>query len=293
MAIVAALLAACVTHFILCFMLVGVAWGIPVVVIPLFSAARLRVFIIGQLREMVRLELPLAEGLRTMLTDARWPSLGFFWSTLTVLLLAPMSLIFLLIYHAYSLRQSLSRMVTVLDSGGQLWQVLSTSRHLFDPTTVALVRAGEESGNLEGALAAVERYCRARRLFLRRITAAVWYTWFVIPAFVAVVLFLSVKVIPVFMEIFRDFGVATPSVLGGPMLGILEAVGRFCGVVITVFVWPETKSAVLPEILELKWYLWGFGDYCLLILYLATWVLPFLAALELWRRLAGLSQTFL
>ena len=265
MTAISALMTACVTHFILLFVLTGLIWKLPACLIPLFSAGRLRVFIIGQLREMVRLELPLVEGLRTMLTDARWPGL----------------------------RRSLSRMVIVLDRGGQLWQALSTSRHLFDPTTVALVRSGEETGNLEGALAAVERYSRARRLFLRRITASVWYTWFVIPVFVVVVLFMSVKVIPVFMEIFRSFGIATPSVLGGPMLGVLEGVGRVCGFAISLLVWPETESAAVHDILQLRWYLWGFGAVCFFILYMATWVFPFLLALDCWRRLAGRSQLFL
>lgn len=265
MTTVAALLAGCVTHFILLFVLIGLVWKLPAFLIPLLPAGRLRPFIIGQLHEMVRLELPLVEGLRTMLTDAR--GRGF--------------------------RRTISGMVCRFERGGQLWQALSTSRYVFDPTTVAVVRSGEENGNLEGALAAVERYYRLRLRLTKRIIGAVWYTMFVVPVFVAVFLLLMVKVIPTFVDIFQDFGVATPRVLESPVLGAFQALGRFCSSAGALLAWPETKSAVLPDILELRWYLWGLGDYCILILYLATWVFPFLLALELWRRLAGRSQTFL
>jgi type IV pilus assembly protein PilC len=81
----------------------------------------------------------------------------------------------------------------------------------FDRLYVNMVRAGEVGGMLETVLNRLAIFMEKRMALKRRVRGAMVYPSFVVLAATGIVSFLLVRVVPVFAEIFNDFGSALPA----------------------------------------------------------------------------------
>jgi general secretion pathway protein F len=77
---------------------------------------------------------------------------------------------------------------------------------VIDPAYVAMVRAGEASGKLEGALRAIVEDRTRKELLAERVNAAIRYPLFLISAAFLILVFFLTYVVPQFASVFKDLG---------------------------------------------------------------------------------------
>ncbi len=98
-----------------------------------------------------------------------------------------------------------------IQSGSTFSEALAKHPKQFDRLFVNMVRAGEVGGMLEAVLQRLAIFMERREALKRRVKGAMVYPIFVIGAATAIVSFLLVKVVPVFAEVFDDFGGELPA----------------------------------------------------------------------------------
>lgn len=98
-----------------------------------------------------------------------------------------------------------------LERGSSLEDALNRHPDSFPHVYASAIRAGERSGNLTGVLAMLSTYS-SRVLDMRAgIQTAMAYPTFVLIVVLFLVIFLLTEVLPVFTEIFQDFGSGLPA----------------------------------------------------------------------------------
>jgi general secretion pathway protein F len=90
------------------------------------------------------------------------------------------------------------------------------------PDLIAVVRAAEATGNLEGALEAIAKERAKQEQVASRIRTAIRYPVFLLLVSVGVLLFFLLYVVPQFADVVRDFGVR-PDVLVGTVIAVASA----------------------------------------------------------------------
>lgn len=102
-----------------------------------------------------------------------------------------------------SIRKSISQ-------GSSFSKALSQFPKIFSPLYVALVRSGEESGNLAETLGEIAQNLEDQLEMINKTKQALSYPAFVFFFFLVVVSFVFLFLIPRFQEIFQDFGAKLP-----------------------------------------------------------------------------------
>lgn len=141
----------------------------------------LRIFV-EQLMAVVRSGLPLAPALHSLAQDLRKPRL----------------------------KAALERLRLDIEHGSGLDEALERQPKAFPSFFVSAVRAGERSGNLAGVLQLLCRHAARITQLRQTLQVALAYPVAVAVIACAVVVFLLLKVVPVFAEIFTDFGAELP-----------------------------------------------------------------------------------
>jgi general secretion pathway protein F len=77
---------------------------------------------------------------------------------------------------------------------------------VIDAAYVAMVRAGEASGKLEGALRAIVEDRTRKELLAERVNSAIRYPLFLISAAILILVFFLTYVVPQFASVFKDLG---------------------------------------------------------------------------------------
>jgi general secretion pathway protein F len=93
-----------------------------------------------------------------------------------------------------------------ISAGHSFAEALERHPTVMDPAYVAMVRAGEASGKLEGALNAIVEDRARRDLLAERISSAIRYPLFLIVTAVLILLFFLTYVVPQFQQVFKDLG---------------------------------------------------------------------------------------
>jgi general secretion pathway protein F len=93
-----------------------------------------------------------------------------------------------------------------ISAGQSFAEALARHPSIIEPAYVAMVRAGEASGKLEGALRAIVEDRARKDLLAERISAAIRYPIFLITSAVLILLFFLGYVVPQFAAVFRDLG---------------------------------------------------------------------------------------
>lgn len=98
-----------------------------------------------------------------------------------------------------------------VQGGSTFSDALAKHPKAYDRLFVNMVRAGEVGGILEVVLARLADFMERREDLKRRVKSALVYPIAVIVIATGIVSFLLVKVVPVFAEIFQDFGAGLPA----------------------------------------------------------------------------------
>ncbi len=109
------------------------------------------------------------------------------------------------------LRDILREISSDIQSGSTFSEALAKHPKQFDRLFVNMVRAGEVGGMLEVVLNRLAVFMERREALKRRVKGALIYPIAVIIIATGIVSFLLVKVVPVFADIFREFGGELPA----------------------------------------------------------------------------------
>ena len=109
------------------------------------------------------------------------------------------------------LRDILREVSSDIQAGSTLSEGLAKHPKAFDRLYVNMVRAGEVGGMLEVVLNRIATFMERRQALRRKVKSALIYPIAVVVIASCIVGFLLVKVVPVFAEIFADFGGELPA----------------------------------------------------------------------------------
>ncbi len=108
------------------------------------------------------------------------------------------------------LKDILREVATDIQSGSTFSEALAKHPKVFDRLFVSMIKAGEVGGALEVVLNRIAQFMERREALKRRVKSALIYPIAVLIIASAIVMFLLIKVVPVFAEIFKDFGGQLP-----------------------------------------------------------------------------------
>jgi general secretion pathway protein F len=95
---------------------------------------------------------------------------------------------------------------STISSGHSFAEALERHPTIIEPAYVAMVRAGETSGKLEGALRAIVDDRARKDILAERINSAIRYPLFLIASAILILLFFLSYVVPQFEVVFKDLG---------------------------------------------------------------------------------------
>ncbi|MDX2227255.1 MAG: type II secretion system F family protein [Verrucomicrobiae bacterium] len=112
---------------------------------------------------------------------------------------------------ARNLRLVIQDLIQNVEKGNSLTESLARHPQVFQKLYVSMVRAGESGGLLAEILARLAGYLEASERLKKKVKSAMTYPLVVISLACVITGFLIVKVIPVFANIFKDFGAKLPA----------------------------------------------------------------------------------
>ena len=98
-----------------------------------------------------------------------------------------------------------------MEAGLSLHETMAKHPHVFSELWVNLVESGEASGNLALILNRLASYLERIAAFRNKIISALIYPVILMTAAIGALLFLSLKIIPTFAELFKGFGTELPA----------------------------------------------------------------------------------
>jgi len=109
-------------------------------------------------------------------------------------------------------RHALKDVVHKIHDGASFSNAIAHHRHIFDPATIALIHAAEESGSMEETLDRLATSLEHNNSLRRKLISIVSYPLFVAFFFVVVCIIITVFVMPQFQEVFSEFGAKLPKI---------------------------------------------------------------------------------
>jgi type II secretory pathway component PulF len=159
----------------------------------------------------------------------------------------------LTILRAQTTNQTFSRVLMDIEhqivGGGNLADALARYPQHFPPIYIALVRAGESSGQLDQVLTRLADSMESEREFRSKVTGAMIYPVIIFVGMGVVVMIMMTVVIPKLSELYRDFGVDLPFTTQ-LLISMSEFMVKFwwlviagtIGAVYAFLRWKETKA---------------------------------------------------
>ncbi len=109
------------------------------------------------------------------------------------------------------LREVISDVTTRVQGGENFHESLAKHPRVFDRLFVSMVKAGEHGGLLAEILDRLAGFLEASARLRKKVKSAMTYPTIVICIAMLITIFLIVKVVPIFGEIFADFGADLPA----------------------------------------------------------------------------------
>src|SRR6266850_1231077 len=116
------------------------------------------------------------------------------------------------------MRDVIKDVCTRVEGGDSLSEALTKHPKVFDRLYVCMVAAGEKGGLLAEILARLAVYLENAARLRKKVKAAMMYPTVVTVVAILITIFLLVKVVPVFGEIFASFGSELPA----PTQGLID-----------------------------------------------------------------------
>jgi len=109
------------------------------------------------------------------------------------------------------LRRVIGEVTASVQEGSTFHEAVGKHPQVFNRLFVAMVKAGESGGLLAGVLDRLASFLEASARLRKKIKSALTYPVIVICIALLITTFLIVKVVPVFADIFKDFGQKLPA----------------------------------------------------------------------------------
>ena len=109
------------------------------------------------------------------------------------------------------LRRVIGEVTASVQEGSTFNEAVARHPQVFSRLYIAMVKAGESGGLLAGVLDRLASFLEASARLRKKVKSAMTYPAIVICIALAITTFLIVKVVPVFGEIFKDFGKELPA----------------------------------------------------------------------------------
>jgi len=141
------------------------------------------------------------------------------------------------------MKNSLKLIQKELDEGKALEMALTTEGN-FPDYMINMIKVGTKSGRLEDVMMALGNYYQREELLKRNIKSAVFYPLILSSMMLIVMLVLSIKVLPVFEEVFNNLGGEMSQIARSFMqFGIV--LGRYIYVIIAVIILMAISSIAM------------------------------------------------
>ncbi len=165
------------------------------------------------------------------------------------------------------LQYALAQVTKDVSSGTALYRALERHPKAFDNMWVSLVQAGEMGGQLPKVLKQIGAYIHSQDEIQGKIITAMAYPGVLMTVSGGVLFFFIVKIVPVFAEIFKSFGVKLPPLTAAIIVVSNLLVHHLPGLIVLLvaawFAWKAYASTESGQ--ETKWaLLFGmplFGDF--------------------------------
>lgn len=105
----------------------------------------------------------------------------------------------------------INKLIKDMEAGLSLHEAMSKHPAIFSELWVNLVESGEASGNMSMILSRLAGYLERNEAFKRKIVSALIYPIILFVAGTGALLFLTIKIIPTFAELFKGFNVKLPA----------------------------------------------------------------------------------
>jgi len=156
-----------------------------------------------------------------------------------------------------------------MEAGLSFHEAMAAYPKIFSDLWINLVESGEASGNLAVVLSRLAAYLEKAMEFKRKVISALIYPAILTSAGVGALLFLSIKIVPTFAEIFKSFNITLP-VLTQILVAVSNFLRKFmllvvlfiAGIVFAFRKYIETKSG-RRSFENLKFKLPVFGEFFL------------------------------
>src|SRR4051812_2689175 len=109
------------------------------------------------------------------------------------------------------LRRVIGEVTACVQEGSTFNDAIAKHPQVFSRLYIAMVKAGESGGLLAGVLDRLAGFLEASARLRKKVKSAMTYPVIVICIAFAITTFLLVKVVPIFGEIFKDFGAKLPA----------------------------------------------------------------------------------
>jgi type IV pilus assembly protein PilC len=109
-----------------------------------------------------------------------------------------------------TLSRTVGRVAETVEKGNSLADALAEHPRIFNGLYVSMVRAGEGAGTLDKILGELAVYLEKLDAIKTKVRSAMSYPVFVLVFAIAISLFLLLKIVPTFEEIYADFGQQLP-----------------------------------------------------------------------------------
>src|SRR5919109_4513426 len=110
-----------------------------------------------------------------------------------------------------SLRHVISDVTTRVQGGETFYESIGKHPRVFNRLYISMVKAGEHGGLLAEILERLAGFLEASARLRKKIKSAMTYPVIVVCIAFAITTFLIVRVVPIFGEIFKDFGAKLPA----------------------------------------------------------------------------------
>ncbi len=130
----------------------------------------------------------------------------------------------------------ISAMIKDMEAGLSLHEAMAKHPRAFSDLWVNLVESGEASGNLAIVLSRLAAYLERNEEFKKKIISALIYPCILMVAGLGALLFLTIKIIPTFSEMFKGFNVQLP-ILTVMLMSASELIRKYAlGILIALVV---------------------------------------------------------
>lgn len=113
--------------------------------------------------------------------------------------------------HAPAFKKVIESLLATIDTGGTLSDALEKHPKVFSKFFVSMVRAGEESGGLPGALKEVGENLEKTYTINRKVKGALMYPAIIVAAIVLIAILMFIYVVPTLIKTFKELGAKLPT----------------------------------------------------------------------------------